>query len=931
MDTPESPTQSPQSPGEEEEEEEEEEERVFSDSELLDSPDEDEDGVISNSELVHEEDNGVPEEDEVVLENQLDGEDEKEEDQDDGVIDTPQSPDSEQGESLNPEEDGDSVEKGYRDYQKSVSADPAEVDDDDDEGEEDMSKSEEEEDRRVMRAEQEQRRKAVMVREMKDDPASVSRELDEHELDYDEEVPEEPSIPAHDEEEDEEDTKAEGEEEEETGDKSNKKREKKPILPPSPRNSEFKRSGECKEPERMRRDSFRDKKKDEDDGEIDEGEIDDDDLEEGEVKDPSDRKIRPRPICRFFIKGNCTWGMNCRFIHPGVNDKGNYSLITKPDPFSPNGAPPVGPHPLIPNNPWAGPAVEELPPPPPPVEPPVESAWERGLRHAKEVLKKATIRKEQEPDFEEKRFNVTIGEDDREFDKENDFFRERSYRIIRDEMDFRDPVYGDQYADPYYDYEMEALWRGGQYENFRVQYTEAPLPYHYTERERERDPRERPRDRERERDHRERERRQREREREREKERMRRKEEWERDRMKRDEKERPKMRPPRDTREKKEEDKLKPRSPLSLPPNRPMEPPSKKEDVPVMRRPDEWKDPWRRSKSPRRRPGIDSPPRGRRRHRPSGSSVSLSNSSSGPVGSPHRDDSAQPSSALVIFSSCCLLCRRSLSVSSVSSVSSASSSGSSVRSADSDDMYADLASPVSSASSRSPTPNQPRKERGPARDRPPHKRPSKKDEPFREDRRKINPTGAPPRGGNPMPRSGPGSRGGHPVHPPPGIMGPPGSYGGSGSHKDIKLTLLNKQQADKGNRKRYLPADKDRPGSPLSKRVAMSPDRGRDKRIPGRPILPPRMDRPRGQGPRPMPPQGDRKRPLSPPAKSSGKGPAAPFGKPPAPGSTSAAGSGSSSGTNKPSNTLSRREELLKQLKAVEDAIARKRAKIPTK
>ncbi|MED6295320.1 hypothetical protein CHARACLAT_030512 [Characodon lateralis] len=124
--------------------------------------------------------------------------------------------------------------------------------------------------------------------------------------------------------------------------------------------------------------------------------------------------------------------MNCRFIHPGVNDKGNYSLITKPDPFSPNGAPPGGPLPLIPNNPWAAPVVEELPPPPPPVEPPVESAWERGLRHAKEVLKKATIRKEQEPDFEEKRFNVTIGEDEREFDKENEFFRERSYRIIRE-------------------------------------------------------------------------------------------------------------------------------------------------------------------------------------------------------------------------------------------------------------------------------------------------------------------------------------------------------------------------------------------------------------------------------------------------------------------------------------------------------------------
>lgn len=71
-------------------------------------------------------------------------------------------------------------------------------------------------------------------------------------------------------------------------------------------------------------------------------------------------------------------------------------------------------------------------------------------------------------------------------------------------------------------------------------------------------------------------------------------------------------------------------------------------------------------------------------------------------------------------------------------------------------------------------------------------RPSKKDESFREDRRKMDPLGAPPRGGNPMPRSGPGNRGGHPVHPPPGTMGPPGSYGGSSSHKDIKLTLLNK-------------------------------------------------------------------------------------------------------------------------------------------
>lgn len=58
------------------------------------------------------------------------------------------------------------------------------------------------------------------------------------------------------------------------------------------------------------------------------------------------------PDLPLVSTGNCTWGMNCRFIHPGVNDKGNYSLITKAEPFPPNGAPPLGPHPLMPANPW---------------------------------------------------------------------------------------------------------------------------------------------------------------------------------------------------------------------------------------------------------------------------------------------------------------------------------------------------------------------------------------------------------------------------------------------------------------------------------------------------------------------------------------------------------------------------------------------------
>lgn len=321
MDTPESPTQSPQSP--------EEEDKGLSDSELLDSADEGEDRVISGSEVVHDEENdGLDEEDkeeetvesqgrgseleeeredddEVVPDFVSDPEDEepvgetggmgqedetimlmegdedapqgdhmdREEEEEDQVIDTPQSPDSEpeQVRRFIAADDGEDREEGYGYYRKNALAEPetAEVDDEEEE-EDDESKAEE--DKRA-RAEEEERRRVVMVREMDDDSASVSRELDEHELDYDEEVPEEPSIPPHEEEEEEEDAKVEGEEEEDSEDKSSKK-EKKPILPPSPKDSDSKRTDDGKGPERVRKDSFRDKTKDEDDGEIDEGEID---------------------------------------------------------------------------------------------------------------------------------------------------------------------------------------------------------------------------------------------------------------------------------------------------------------------------------------------------------------------------------------------------------------------------------------------------------------------------------------------------------------------------------------------------------------------------------------------------------------------------------------------------------------------------------
>lgn len=308
MDTPESPSQTSLSP------EEGEDEKSLADSELLDSHDEEEDSEVvqedDNEDAVDDEDEvhgrvsefeeQREEEDEVVpdfvsdLEDEeplgesegmgqedgaimlvegdedcphagrLDG-DKEDMEEEDRVIDTPQSPDSEQPASFAAEEDGDDGEEGYGAYQKEMAggSNSAEL-----EGEEDKSKAEEQEKDERMRAEV--RRRAIAVSQMKDDSASVSRELDEHELDYDEEVPEEPSILPHEEEEEEEDAKAEGEPESE--DKSSKKKEKKIIL--SPKGREGKRTDGSTGPERLQRISSKDKKKEDDDGEIDEGEID---------------------------------------------------------------------------------------------------------------------------------------------------------------------------------------------------------------------------------------------------------------------------------------------------------------------------------------------------------------------------------------------------------------------------------------------------------------------------------------------------------------------------------------------------------------------------------------------------------------------------------------------------------------------------------
>lgn len=178
------------------------------------------------------------------------------------------------------------------------------------------------------------------------------------------------------------------------------------------------------------------------DGEVEEGE----ELEEGEVSDEDEKRpeeTEPKPVCRFYTRGQCTWGMSCRFLHPGVTDKGNYTMfdLIRPVPHSipygrsehmerlppgyhdfRNDRPPMH-HPLPPvHHPaFAAPAHVRLPPA---AEPAGESAWERGLRTAKEMMRKAIKRKEQDMDFEDKKMNLSAAQDDLE--KDNYYIRDRA-------------------------------------------------------------------------------------------------------------------------------------------------------------------------------------------------------------------------------------------------------------------------------------------------------------------------------------------------------------------------------------------------------------------------------------------------------------------------------------------------------------------------
>lgn len=168
--------------------------------------------------------------------------------------------------------------------------------------------------------------------------------------------------------------------------------------PSSPRTSNLNNvsSGEVKDPG------------EEDDGELEEGE----ELEDGEISDEDEalktERLEPKPVCRFFSKGQCTWGQSCRFLHPGVLDKGNYSMFAAPRPILPGEPEDSKPVPK---------EKQVMIAPPIPAH---ESAWERGLRQAKEMRRRSNKRREMDVEYEEKKASLSLTQV--ELDKENDYY-----------------------------------------------------------------------------------------------------------------------------------------------------------------------------------------------------------------------------------------------------------------------------------------------------------------------------------------------------------------------------------------------------------------------------------------------------------------------------------------------------------------------------
>jgi nuclear protein NHN1 len=137
--------------------------------------------------------------------------------------------------------------------------------------------------------------------------------------------------------------------------------------------------------------------------------------EEGEINDGEKVKkaFIPRVLCKYYQRGKCTWGRTCKFLHPGVNDTGNYTFLEFQDPSAKIFQQ------LTPKVDLEAQARTNL------KEDNIEteSAWERGLRHAKEMKERALRRKQLEKeDFVDKKMNLSLKELDNEKEIDERYF-----------------------------------------------------------------------------------------------------------------------------------------------------------------------------------------------------------------------------------------------------------------------------------------------------------------------------------------------------------------------------------------------------------------------------------------------------------------------------------------------------------------------------
>jgi len=171
-------------------------------------------------------------------------------------------------------------------------------------------------------------------------------------------------------------------------------------------------------------------------------------LEDGEISDEDEtlknERNEPKPICRFYSKGQCTWGASCRFLHPGVLDKGNYSMFATPRPILPGEPDQENAVKAAEKDEVAEPVI--IRPPPPPA---YETAWERGLRQAKEMRRRSHKRREMDVEYEEKKASLSLTQI--ELDKENDY-----YTRPASPAHTHDPYADDEYGDNYDTYQPES-------------------------------------------------------------------------------------------------------------------------------------------------------------------------------------------------------------------------------------------------------------------------------------------------------------------------------------------------------------------------------------------------------------------------------------------------------------------------------------------